>query len=58
MLFNLDKVGDFCYSFSWIVDVLDAILSVSLNVLECDFGLLGGLLMTPANVANCRWRNY
>jgi hypothetical protein len=62
MLINLSQPGEFCYSFSWITDIIDVILKISLNVLECDYGLLGALLTSPwvgnNGLANCRWRRY
>ena len=44
------------------MDIFDVIVKLSLNSLECDYGLLGALLNlgVPGNkgLANCRWRRY
>ena len=56
-LWNLDNKSEYCFSFSWLLDIINVYLKFSVNVYECDWGVFGYLYMNNVG-ALCRWRRY
>ena len=56
MKYDTVEYNEFCLSSEWVLDVLKFLVTLNLDVKECDFGILAMFL--PGDFENCEWKNY